>query len=228
MNCDAVVTALEDGTSASMLKNLTSGKPLVSYKSLDFKKGIDHEAVSAHDSILKNLLIINPTGIYSQKVIHTALVTVLEAGGLKSDAEVDAYKIRVMLSHIRLMSQRNLPVHLTEHVAASCSRLVALLSVDKDKDSARPQASTHTTQTPTIAYLNSCSPEHDMQVCSPWLGAPFVNQMHGVWAQTCMHNETNDAYVINDTCLCYGSLKPMFQFVWYWFDCLCASAPIVL
>ena len=182
VNCDAVATALEDGTSAAMIKNLTSDKPLISYKSLDFKKGIDHEAVSAHEGLLKNLLILNPVGIYSQKVIQTALVTVLEAGGLKSDAEVDAYKIRVMMSHLRLMSQRNLPAHLPEHVAASCSRLIALLSVDKG--SAGHQASKHTTQTPTIAYFNNCSHEHEMQVCSPWLGAPFVNQMHGVWAQT--------------------------------------------
>ena len=80
MNCDAVATALEDGTSAAMIKNLTSDKPLISYKSLDFKKGIDHEAVSAHEGLLKNLLILNPVGIYAQKVIYTALVTVLEAG----------------------------------------------------------------------------------------------------------------------------------------------------
>jgi hypothetical protein len=141
-DCKAVATALENGITAAMIKNCNSGN-MVSYKSLDFKRTVDHVGISAHEAILHNLLTINPTGIFTQKLIHTALADVLVGMSLESDAEVDAYKIRVMLSHIRLISQRNLPPHLPEHVAASCSRLVALLSMEKG--TAGPEAPTQNT-----------------------------------------------------------------------------------
>ena len=138
---EAVATALEMGISAAMIKNCSSGQNFISYKSLDFKRGVDHEGISKHESLLHNLLNINPTGIYNQKQIYNCLVKVLVEVGLQSNCEVDAYKIRVMLSHLRLMAQRNLPPHLPEHVAASCCRLIALM----ETGSAGSKAPTHNT-----------------------------------------------------------------------------------
>ena len=143
VHCDDVFRALQCGITGNMIMNCNSGKNMVSYKSLDFKRGVDHVEIAAHETVLTNLLVINPTGIFTQRQIHTALVNVLQGLQLVSDAEVDAYKIRVMMSHLRLVALRNLPPHLPEHVAASCTRLLALLSMERG--SAGPQAPTHNT-----------------------------------------------------------------------------------
>ena len=127
---EAVVTALEGGATANMLKNRTAGNNMITYSSVDFKRGISHEDIAAHEIMLHNLLKINPTGIFTQKHMHTSLVQVLKDLNLVGEAEVEAYKIRVMLAHLRLMSTRNLPPNLPEHVAAACTRLLSMLAME--------------------------------------------------------------------------------------------------
>jgi len=45
----------------------------------------------------------------------------------KADPEVEAYKVRVLLAHCRLLGQRNLPKSLPDEVACKCQALVRLL-----------------------------------------------------------------------------------------------------
>jgi hypothetical protein len=59
--------------------------------------------------------------------LKAALVEVFEKHEIQADAETDAYKVRVLLAHCRLMGQRNLPKNLPDEVARKCQALMRLL-----------------------------------------------------------------------------------------------------
>ena len=64
-----------------------------------------------------------------QAALETAVQKLFEISGITTgDPELEAYKIRVMLAHVRLMGARNLPSTLAELVREKCESLVAMLA----------------------------------------------------------------------------------------------------
>lgn len=64
-----------------------------------------------------------------QAALKTAVQKLFEISGITTgDPELEAYKIRVMLAHVRLMGARNLPTTLVESVREKCESLVAMLA----------------------------------------------------------------------------------------------------
>ena len=85
-------------------------KVIFEYSTLDMKREINHEHLSNHFGILGVLLDVNDTGVYCQddmKVAVAALAAKLSLKGV--DIEMESYKLRVMLSHLRITNARGVP-----------------------------------------------------------------------------------------------------------------------
>jgi hypothetical protein len=103
------------------------GKQFIDYKAMDMKKGIDYVKLSMHSSLLEGILKQCPSALVAQSVMKQAVGSFFEKMGLDTDPECDAYKIRVMLAHLRLAASRNLPSNLPEETVTVCKHLIGLL-----------------------------------------------------------------------------------------------------
>ena len=85
-------------------------KVIFEHSTLDMKREINHEHLSNHFGILGVFLGVNNTGIYCQddmKVAVAALAAKLRLKGV--DIEMESYKPRVMLSHLRTTKAKGVP-----------------------------------------------------------------------------------------------------------------------
>ena len=106
-------------------------KVIFEYSTLDMKKEINHEHLSNHVGILGVLLDVNDTGIYTQddmKVAVEALAAKLSLKGV--DIELESYKLRVMLSHLRITKARGVPQSLVQTVLDNITFLIGKLAAE--------------------------------------------------------------------------------------------------
>ncbi len=62
--------------------------------------------------------------------LKRSLESMFDEHGISGDPELEAYKTRVMLAHVRVMGQRNLPRNLSPATGNACDSLVNLLHPD--------------------------------------------------------------------------------------------------
>ena len=85
-------------------------KVIFEHSTLDMKREINHEHLSNHFGILGVLLDVNDTGIYCQDDMKVAVAALAAKPSLKGvDIEMESYKLRVMLSHLRITKARGVP-----------------------------------------------------------------------------------------------------------------------
>ena len=124
-----------------MCQKLRSLEAMVAYDSLDMKRCVDHAAIAKHYGLLHNLLAAVPSGLVNQKSLQAAWESVLQKLGLETKhAEVDTYKTRVMLAHLRLIATRNLPKHLPEDVVKKVKTLLGLLDFQAKAENTKRMA----------------------------------------------------------------------------------------
>ena len=85
-------------------------KVIFEYSTLDMNREINHEHLSKHFGIHGVLLDVNDTGIHCQDDMKVAVAALAAKLGLKgADIEMESYKLRVMLSHLRITKARGVP-----------------------------------------------------------------------------------------------------------------------
>ncbi len=124
--------ALKRGTNAAMLKMSNEGDGLYPYPSMDMKRGLDHNQLVVYKPVLERLLSLKPSGIFLQNQMSEALRMFASLMSLKQvDPELEGYRLRVMLAHVRLLKVRNLPKGLSEKVREGCQHLMSCMDVDE-------------------------------------------------------------------------------------------------
>ena len=128
---EALVSSLLTALPLASINSLENQACLFPYSSMNMKKGIAHEALARHSAVLSILLIHNPSGIYTQQTLHSVLEDLCQGLSTqkKVDIETEAYRLRVMLSHLRIHQGRNAPTDLPGHVVKTLGMLLALMDV---------------------------------------------------------------------------------------------------
>ena len=101
------------------------------HNTLDMKREISHEHLSNQTGILGALLDSNETGIYTQDDMKATLAALAAKLGLKGvDIELESYKLRVMLSHLRITKARGVPQNLVPRVLGNINFLIGKLGAE--------------------------------------------------------------------------------------------------
>jgi hypothetical protein len=114
------------------------------YSTLDMKREINYEALSNNNSVLGALLDANETGIFTQEDMKAAVGRMAaKLGFANSDAELEAYKLRVMLSHLRIIKRaRGLPQSLDPKVFYNVNYMLGKLALEALRDQKKTQRKT--------------------------------------------------------------------------------------
>jgi hypothetical protein len=120
-------TVVESTCPVSWATRAKDGKQFIDYKAMDMKKGIDYVKLAMHSSLLEGIIKQCPSALVAQSVMKHAVGKFFEKMGLDIDPECDAYRIRVMLAHLRLAASRNLPGNLPDETVTACKHLIGLL-----------------------------------------------------------------------------------------------------
>ena len=99
--------ALVQGMKAKLpmccVESLRNHGKVFEYGSMDFKKGVSHQALLLYAPVLEQLILMNPTAIFTQKSLTAVIQDVVAAihGPIsKLLAEAEAYKARVPYIYI--------------------------------------------------------------------------------------------------------------------------------
>ena len=85
-------------------------RAIFNYGTLDMKREINYEALANNNAVLGVLLGTNETAIFTQEDMKAAVAAMAtKLGFASSDNELEAYKLRVMLSRLRIIWSRGLP-----------------------------------------------------------------------------------------------------------------------
>ena len=110
---------------------------MVEYASLDMKRKILHKSLAAAHGVLSALLRFSPAGLFRQSDMTCALVTAANLS--QQDAELEAYRLRVMLSHLGVVRARGVPSHIEGEPRARLAQLLEQLEVAKGQQIDKPQ-----------------------------------------------------------------------------------------
>jgi hypothetical protein len=124
---DVLSTVVESTCPLAWVTRAKDGKQFIEYKAMDMKKGVDYVELSEHSSLLEGIIKQCPSALVAQSVMKQAVGNFFEKVSLDKDPECEAYRIRVMLAHVRLAASRNLPGNLPEEAVTACKKLIGLL-----------------------------------------------------------------------------------------------------
>jgi hypothetical protein len=124
---DVLSTVVESTCPVAWVTRAKAGNHFIDYKAMDMKKGVDYVGLSRHSGLLEGIINACPSALVAQSVMKQAVGVFFQKASLDQDPECEAYKIRVMLAHVRLAASRNLPSNLPEEAVTACTKLIGLL-----------------------------------------------------------------------------------------------------
>ena len=126
LDVDSLAGAVSASLPMARVSAAKRGENLILYGSLDMKRNVDYEQLRQNAPLLQALLEKEPSGIFLQGDLEAALDSATAEHELSCKMEAEAYRVRVMLAHLRLVQRRGMP-NLEGPAAQAVNALVAML-----------------------------------------------------------------------------------------------------